>query len=65
MKGRNEEKGEEIKVRPFGHWVSKRKREVPVSETEDSAVLENRVSEIKQKTREKYREQEKIVKDTQ
>ena len=40
-------------------------REVLVSETEDSAVLENCVSESKQKRREKYREQEKIVRDTQ
>ena len=36
-----------------------------MSETEDSAVLENSVSESKQKRREKYREQEKIVRDTQ
>ena len=65
VEGRKEEKGEEIKekaIRPFGaeEW-----REVLVSQTEDSAVLENCVSESKQKRREKYREQEKIVRDTQ
>ena len=65
VEGRKEEKGEEIKgkvIRPFGveEW-----REVPVSQTEDNAVLENCMSESKQKRREKYREQEKIVRDTQ
>ena len=41
------------------------KREVSMSEIEYSADLENCVSESKRKRREKYREQEKIVRDTQ
>ena len=44
---------------------SKEKREVPVSETKDSAILENCVNESKQKRREKYRELGKIMRDIQ
>ena len=57
VEGRKEEKGEEIKgkaIRPFG--VEEEKRGVPVSETEDSVVLENCMNESKQKRREKYKE---------
>ena len=50
VEGRKEEKGEEIKgkaIRPFG--AEEEWREVPASEIEDSAVLENCTSESKQK----------------
>ena len=62
VEGRKEENEEEIQSTPFSQRA--RRGEVPASETEDSTVLKNCVSESKQKRREKYRKQKKIVRDT-
>ena len=63
VKGREEEKDDEMKGRPFGHLVENEEgKSQSVRTVQSWRTAWVRAS---QKRREKYREQEKIVTDTQ